>query len=583
MATTYDNASLVMIPSGVKEDKLYSIKPTDGSGDFTFSRGSDIEATRVNSSGLIEKAKENLLLQSNSFDTTWLNAATTETGGQSGYDGTNDAWLLERSSAAAYLYQTIATTSVVTLSIYAKAGTLDWFLLACNGGTGSAYFNLTGAGSIGTANGIDANIESVGGGWYRCSVTSTGSMNAVRIFPAQGNGDVGGTSGNIYIQDAQLNHGLIAQDYVETTTTAVVEGLTADLPRLDYSGGASCPSLLLEPSRTNVLTQSEYFGSTPYTATNSSITSNDITSPEGVVNGAKLESTSNGSASRLDSFPTLSDNTIYTASAFFKKGNVNYCFIGIRGKDGVATSVYFDLENGTKGTENNSPIDADIEQYGDWYRCYVVQNVNSGGTAPRIQLAVANADNDFSTANGEYNYIYGAQLEAGSYPTSYIPTYGTAAVRGADDCVKTGISSLVGASEYTIFWEGSHIPTGEFNSFATIYNSSALGESARFYRNNTDNQIYAAAFISGNSVSLASGITTESAKCAFRVKSGDFALYVNGSLVASSTSSMTPSASLNSVNLQYFNSGQSFDQNTKQMLFFQTALTNAELAALTTI
>ena len=63
MASLYDSASLVMIPSGVKEDKLYSIKPTNGDGDFTFSRGSDIEATRVNSSGLIEKAKVNLLLQ----------------------------------------------------------------------------------------------------------------------------------------------------------------------------------------------------------------------------------------------------------------------------------------------------------------------------------------------------------------------------------------------------------------------------------------------------------------------------------------------------------------------------------------
>ena len=70
MATTYDKASLVMIPSGYKDDKLYSIKPTDGSGDFTFSRdGSGASpATRVNSDGNIEKGRENLLLQSNTFE-----------------------------------------------------------------------------------------------------------------------------------------------------------------------------------------------------------------------------------------------------------------------------------------------------------------------------------------------------------------------------------------------------------------------------------------------------------------------------------------------------------------------------------
>ena len=60
MASLYDSASLVMIPSGVKDGKAYSIKPTDGSGDFTFSRGTDT-ATRVNASGLIEKERGNLL------------------------------------------------------------------------------------------------------------------------------------------------------------------------------------------------------------------------------------------------------------------------------------------------------------------------------------------------------------------------------------------------------------------------------------------------------------------------------------------------------------------------------------------
>jgi hypothetical protein len=58
----YSEASLVMIPSGVKDGKVYSAKPVDGSGDFTFSRGSDIEATRVASNGYIQKAKVNLVV-----------------------------------------------------------------------------------------------------------------------------------------------------------------------------------------------------------------------------------------------------------------------------------------------------------------------------------------------------------------------------------------------------------------------------------------------------------------------------------------------------------------------------------------
>ena len=75
----FTESSLCLVPSGVKDGKVYSIKPTDGSGDLTFSRGSDIEATRVASNGYIEKAAVNLLLQSNTFDTTWvLDGATIE-------------------------------------------------------------------------------------------------------------------------------------------------------------------------------------------------------------------------------------------------------------------------------------------------------------------------------------------------------------------------------------------------------------------------------------------------------------------------------------------------------------------------
>jgi len=118
----FTESSLCLVPSGVKDGKVYSIKPTDGSGDLTFSRGSDIEATRVASNGYIEKAKVNLLLQSNSFTTTWTATNATLTSGQSGYDGSSDAWKLESSTNAteSYARQTLSLSGVGTMSIYAK-------------------------------------------------------------------------------------------------------------------------------------------------------------------------------------------------------------------------------------------------------------------------------------------------------------------------------------------------------------------------------------------------------------------------------------------------------------------------------
>ena len=241
----FSDASLVYVPSGVKDAKTYSIKPTDGSGDLTFSRGSDIEATRVASNGYIEKAKVNLLLQSNTFSTTWANTRSTETSGQSGYDGSSDAWLIESTAtaASARVYQSITKAFVHTMSVYAKAGNSDWMALLTDGNQ-QAYFDLAN-GVVGSTSGsdvIDSKIESVGGGWYRCSATFNGN-DAFSIFIANGDGDtITNTGDSIYIQDAQLNYGLVAQEYQETTTTSVVSGITNDMPRLDYSGGASCPS-----------------------------------------------------------------------------------------------------------------------------------------------------------------------------------------------------------------------------------------------------------------------------------------------------------------------------------------------------
>ena len=175
----FEDASLVFIPSAVKDGKTYSIKPTDGSGDLTFSRGSDIEATRVASNGYIEKAAVNLLLQSNTFNTTWTGASVTS--GQTGYDGSSDAWLM----TAGNIQQSITNTGVQTFSIYAKANTLDWIFMDFVGvSSDGAYFDVAN-GVLGTiqSGSIDAKIESVGSGWYRCSIViSTSSATAVRFL-----------------------------------------------------------------------------------------------------------------------------------------------------------------------------------------------------------------------------------------------------------------------------------------------------------------------------------------------------------------------------------------------------------------
>ena len=142
MSSIYDKASLVLIPSGTKTSKVYSQKPVNGDGDFTFSRST--AATRVNADGVIEKETQNLLLQSNAFTTTWIKTGSlTLTSGQSGYDGSSDAWKLDVSQVFDRVFQSTSTSGVHTFSVYAKKGSLEGvFLRASSSDAPRSFFNL---------------------------------------------------------------------------------------------------------------------------------------------------------------------------------------------------------------------------------------------------------------------------------------------------------------------------------------------------------------------------------------------------------------------------------------------------------
>ena len=193
LVSLYDEASLWMSPSGSKDGKLHSEKPTDGSGDFTFSRGSNLAATRVGADGLIEKGRENLILQSNNFtSSSWSYNTAGDvllTSGQTGYDGSNDAWEAKNDGRGYFRQFVTYPNQVQTFSVYAKSGNQDYFSIYVvkDGGDPSVTCDL-GLGTItsGDPDNIDAKITPVTGatGWYKISLTwltaSTGS-DQIRI------------------------------------------------------------------------------------------------------------------------------------------------------------------------------------------------------------------------------------------------------------------------------------------------------------------------------------------------------------------------------------------------------------------
>jgi hypothetical protein len=592
MSQFFDLASMVLVPSGYRDGKLYSQKPLSSSGELTFSRGSDIEATRVASNGYIEKAKVNLLLQSNSFtNAPWETIDSSVTGGQSGYDGSSDARLLENTDAGGYIRQNIILSGVQTLSVYAKAGTLDFIRIRAtvSGTNVDAYFDLSTGTYAGTAVGtaIDATITSMGSGWHRCSLTYNETNIDLRIYPAIAYNDLTDTSGNIYIQDAQLNYGLVAQTYQETTTAAVVSGITDNMPRLNYDpANPTCPSLLLEPSRQNLVESTEFFGASNWILSGSAITTNATTSPEGVANATKLEGDGSSVNVRLYdnySYPSTGD---YTFSVYAKAGTNDFVLISILGVDG-GKARYFDLVNGIAGS-----VDSKIEAIGTdgWYRCSFTTTLTGPDITGNFNIYVPYSIDTTSfpsagDANGQYVYIYGAQLEAGSYPTSLIPTYGTSATRTADACSKTGISSLIGQTEGVLF--ADFVVNGRAQN-ANILNSEKNTISSFFLGAKANGQIDAGLFEnSANVARITAGNVSvgQRAKVAYAYKSGDSALYVNGTLVGTSSQAFTLPSTLDDLffndTATYFNYQENVSFN--QALLFKTRLTNAQLAELTAL
>ena len=619
MSSLKDLASLIMIPSLVKDGRLDTVKPlgnsiihpdatgnndgTDGStpaeGNFTFSRGSNLAATRVDVNGLIEKGRENLALQSNTFSSgSWYSGGLTETSGQSGYDGSLNAWLIEAVATGTKFLEQNISSGVNTLSIYAKAGTTDWIMLNDGGGS-SAYFDIANGvlGSNSGADYIDHSIESISSGWYRCSLTSV-NIGQARIYLAAADGNLSNSIGNnILIQDAQLEQGLVATPYIETGASTAQAGILEDLPRLDYSGGASCPSLLLEPQRSNLVTQSEYFGG--YTTTETNVTANTATSPEGVQNASSVIETSATNNHRiLPSAPFAgTGSAYYSMSVYVKKisGQPTRHIYWMCQRSSDVIYAHFDMDNftlhqkNTNGTASN--VDADIISVGnDWYRLTLSGIVSTAAgdfynqlyfeTTPRTGF---NAES--YTGNGSSGFeIYGWQIEAASYPTSYIPTYGSAVTRSNDSCFATSVSDLIGQEQGTIFIDANLSAVTDTNLRGLFEISDGTSSNRiSIYRNTGGTQATLYSAFSGTATLGIQFNTSAKTKIAFNYSSSGVTLYVNGSLVDTDSVVSIPACNRIDIGVITQLASRSLGDSISQVSLFKTALTNAELAALTTI
>jgi hypothetical protein len=598
MSSFYDDASLVVIPSGYKTSKVYAEKPTDGSGDLAFTRTGDT-ATRVNSAGLIEKVRTNINTYSEQLDNAaWTKQSTTVTANATTAPNntlTADKLIATATTAFHGIFNVNATlSSLHTFSFYAKKAEYN-FVTALDqfSGTFLASFNLdTGVVSSGSG----ASIQSVGNGWYRCAISFDGAASAVvaTLAPSPSSASVNylgdGTSG-IFVWGVQLETGDIATEPILTTTAAVSVGPVANVPRLDYLG-STCGKLLLEPQRTNLMTFSEQIDNAAWLKTNATISANAATSPDGYQNADKLIDNATLAGHFIQQ--TISITGVHTFSVFAKASESSVITLQIQQVSVTSNFalIYYDLISGqVESGEFSTSLSAGTiqEMSNGWYRCTITYTpITAGNHNVRVFVAKNIGGNkvDYAGNGTDGVFLYGTQLEAGAYATSYIPTLGASATRGADACSKTGISSLIGQTEGTLFVDFTINALANFGTPISVNDGS------------TSNYIWLTIFSNGNLRAELNNGTVQAAityggavvggryKMAFGYKTNDFALYVNGTQVGTDNSGTTFSGTtLSRVDTDITNASvySTASESINQALLFKTRLTNAEMASLTSL
>jgi len=432
---------------------------------------------------------------------------------------------------------------------------------------------------------------------YRITFDITGWVSGnVRVRPSgQSPFQLAGSNGSYIFYYTAVSNSVITIERNGTPTDLYIENISVkevtrdNLARVDYDGTSS---LLVEPQRTNLVTYSEDFSDSSWSKSDVNVLTNQTNSPQGIQNAAKITENTNNAEHRVQFSFSQNASTNYSVSVFVKSNGRDYFSMNIG-----ASRLYanFDLINETvtqvnsNGTAFNNES-ASISSYGNgWYKCvlsgYAI--TTSGGYVRLcVRKTLTSGNNQSYTGDGVSGlYLWGAQLEVGSYATSYIPNFGTAlgVTRVQETYEKTGISNLINSEEGVLFVEMAAFSESNLNSYITI------GQ-------NTSNGILGISFYTGSNnilldhwegasetyhIESISDIT-EFNKIAICYNGTSIKGYINGSPVWNTTVTAWSSNALSELNFAFGNSGTNkFSGKVKQLQVFKTALTDTELATLT--
>lgn len=368
-----------------------------------------------------------------------------------------------------------------------------------------------------------------------------------------------------------------------------IESVATNVPRLDYPliDGVvqDCPALLLEPSRTNFGRYSEQISS--WTQLRTTTSDNQAISPDGSQNASKstVTATFGSHTPYIDQSSTVTSGANYVMSIFVKKSTTKYVRF-TEGYSNYGVIFNFDTEEITENG-NASSSDIGVEKYpNDWYRLSV-KFVGSSTThsQPALYLRRDVDSAESYTGSDEAAFIWGLQMEAGTYHTSYLKNASTGSTtRSADVCNGSGTSAEFNDSEGVLFAEIAAIANDSSFKLLSINDGSGQ-DMVNIGISNSDNNMYVDTLIGSTSAISNAAISTNVEtynKLLVKYKSGSNSIYLNGFKIDSNTNTFTATGSqLNELEFRYYTNTLPFYGKCKQLMTFKTALTNSELETLT--
>ena len=417
-------------------------------------------------------SSENLVLQSQSFDTTWTQYQLASSGGltgsQSAPDGTSSAWLMTAgtlSPGAPFLNQTlsgIASSTEYTASVYLKAGSASHGYITLRGQFSHlAWAEIDFASPLSPTTGganftsISATSTAVGStGWYRLTLTcTTSAVASPKAYVGPSDGTDPGLYGEavwncagetIYVWGYQLEERGSATAYNATTTQihreyapTLKSVATAGQPRFEYDPASDGQSMgiLIEGQFQQLAQYTEDLSNAYWTKANTTVESNAAVAPDGTLTAdlvVETTATGVGHHVRTDNVTGISSSTTYTATVYAKAAGLGFCRL-YTNIGAANTGAVFNLSDGTHNVTDGSGTFSSSSVGNGWYRLqmtFTTSNTNNGAV---YFHTATDSSTVIYTGNGYGSVlIWGANLTQSSHAYSYLKAEGSATTKAAE-------------------------------------------------------------------------------------------------------------------------------------------------------